>query len=502
MKQEQASLRGVMARRLRSFGANEKGFVLPVFAISLVALLGLTTLAHDVSILFNLQTQLQKAADAFALSGAAELDGRPDSITRAENAINTILANQNSSVWGGADGLQVTVQSRTYLTRLPAQDKDPNVSPYVVESEESAADQRSARFLRVAVTPVTIRTFFPATMFGAASNQMTTGASAVAGFRETVCRFTPVYICNPYENGSPTIYDAVKDPRERRRELSLKQGPHSSSSCPGNFGFLTVGDNGAKALREALAAISPPACYSKENVVTKPGNITSASDALNVRFDLYEGSAGGMKNANYPPATNVRKGYYRQGGACNQNAYECPSSKKGGVSCPTNLPFAGLGPDSGVTRTLCGGTVGNGMWDIEKYWTTNHSSSGRARPAGWDNGSPPSRYEVYKYEISQGFVQDPSLGEPGKTPETGAPACNAPGVATPDRRIIYGAVVNCLANADKFNGSAELPVETFAKFFLTRPVDSSNNNIYAELVGLVDPNTDEGVLHDSVQLYR
>lgn len=502
MNEARATHRNRLSRQLLRFGADENGIVLPVVAVSMVALLGLTTLAHDVSIFFNLQTQLQKAADAFALSAAAELDGRPDAITRAENAINTLLANQNSSVWGGADNLKVTVQSRAFLTRLPDHDYDPDVSPYVVADEIGEAGQRSARYLRVAVTPVTIRTFFPATIFGAASNQMTTSASAVAGYSETVCKFTPVYICNPYEAGSPSIYDAVKDPTERRRELTLKQGPHTSSSCPGNFGFLAVGDNGAKALREALAAVSPPKCYARDKVETKPGNITAASDALNVRFDLYEGSAASMNSASYPPAVNVRKGYYAQGNACNQTAYQCPTSKKGGPSCPKNLPFAGLGSDSATTRTLCGGAVGNGLWDVEGYWTTNHSSSGRARPASWTNASPPSRYEVYQYEIAEGYVNDPSLGEAGKSPEKGAPACNGPGLANPDRRIMYGAVVNCLANADKFNGSAELPVETFAKFFLTRPVDKSSNDIYGELVGLVEPNTDQGVVHDSVQLYR
>lgn len=489
-------------RRRTTFAADERGVVLPLVAMSLVALLGLTTLAHDVSIFFNLQTQLQKAADAFALAGAAELDGRPDAIERAENAINTLLANRNATVWGGAGHPNVSISSRLYLTRLPDNDYETDVSAYAVADETSAAGQKSARFLRVAVTPVTINTYFPATLFGAASNQMTTGASAVAGFSQAVCKFTPVYICNPYESGSPSLYDAARDPTERRRELTLKQGPNTSSSCPGNFGFLTVGDNGAKALREALAAINPPACYAKDGVVTKPGNITSASDALNTRFDLYEGSAGGMKNASYPPATNVRKGYYRQGGACNQQPYQCPTDKKTGVAtCPNPIPFMGFTGDSGASRTLCGGSVGNGMWDVEKYWSTNHGAAGRARPAAWTNADPPSRYEVYRYEIDQGFVNDASPGEPGKAGETGAPACNGPGRSNPDRRIMYGAVINCIENADKFNGSSELPVEAFAKFFLTRPVDSSND-IRGEFVGLVEPNTDQGVVHDSVQLYR
>lgn len=493
-------LRCAPHRRAR-FAGDEKGVVLPLVAMSMVVLLGLTTLAHDVSIYFDLQTQLQKAADAFALGGAAELDGRPGAIDRADNAINTLLANRNSSVWGGADQLQVTVQARSYLKRLPDRDHEQDVSAYAIADEASDAEQRAARFLQIVVAPVTIRTFFPATLFGAASNQLTTAATAVAGFSEAVCRFTPVYICNPYEGGSPSIYEAVQDPAERRRELTLKQGPHNASSCPGNFGYLSVGDNGAKALREALAAANPPKCYSKDNVTTQPGNITSASEALNVRFDLYEGSAAGMKNATYPPATNVRKGYYAQGNACTQQKYECPTNKSGVATCPNPLPFSALTADKGVTRSLCGGAVGDGQWDVDGYWVANHASSGHAKPAAWTNAAPPSRYDVYRYEIEQGYVNDPSTGEAGKAPETGAPACNAPGLSNPDRRIMYGAVVNCIANADKIAGRMDLPVETFARFFLTRPVEQTND-IHAELVGLVDPNTDQGVVHDSVQLYR
>jgi len=59
-----------------------KGAVGIYAALLLPVLAGTALLAVDASRLFNLQTALQKGADALALAGAAELDRKPDSITR------------------------------------------------------------------------------------------------------------------------------------------------------------------------------------------------------------------------------------------------------------------------------------------------------------------------------------------------------------------------------------------------------------------------------------
>lgn len=53
---------------------NEKGVALILVAISIIVLFGLGALAIDVGHLYNVKNQLQAAADAAALAGAAELD--------------------------------------------------------------------------------------------------------------------------------------------------------------------------------------------------------------------------------------------------------------------------------------------------------------------------------------------------------------------------------------------------------------------------------------------
>ena len=49
-------------------------------------MIGGAAMALDVSRLYTMQSSLQKAADAYALAAAAELDGRTDAITRANAA--------------------------------------------------------------------------------------------------------------------------------------------------------------------------------------------------------------------------------------------------------------------------------------------------------------------------------------------------------------------------------------------------------------------------------
>ena len=111
--------------RIMTFLADQSGAVLPIATVSLVVLVGFATLAVDLSRVMDLQTQLQKAADAFALAGAAELNGDPgggttlDAITRANNAIDNLMSSKNSTVFAGAP---VTVSAITYLATLPASD--------------------------------------------------------------------------------------------------------------------------------------------------------------------------------------------------------------------------------------------------------------------------------------------------------------------------------------------------------------------------------------------
>jgi hypothetical protein len=271
--------------------------------------------------------------------------------------------------------------------------------------------------------------------------------------------------------------------------------------------------NGANALRDAIGMVSPYACFRQNGVDTEPGFIASVRDAMNVRFDIYNASMSSVKNnANFRPARNVRKGYLASGGgggaACNAALAEDPNQAMG---LPRDNCF---GTD---TCPYMEGRMGDGTWDFDKYWTFNHTTATgeRTRPtvdgAAASNANLPSRYDVYRYEIDQGFVGDQSgqaATPPPANPEVGGPTCSSSTTSdTPDRRIFYAAIVNCQANLPPAlplgpGSQSGVPVAAFAKFFVTQPVEGSQDEIMAEIVELVTPGGVGGHNFDEVQLYR
>ena len=90
---------------------DESGVILPYVTIMLVVFVGVGALALDGARYMSLQTQLQKAADAAAIAGAAELDRLTTSTSRAYNAVQTTPLVTNSSLFAG----NVTVSNVRFL---------------------------------------------------------------------------------------------------------------------------------------------------------------------------------------------------------------------------------------------------------------------------------------------------------------------------------------------------------------------------------------------------
>jgi Putative Flp pilus-assembly TadE/G-like len=468
------------------------GIILPYVTLMLVAIVGVAVLALDGARYMSLQTQLQNGADALALAGAAELDRLPDAEDRAVHAIRSLLA--NSSLFGVGAERRVQVASIQFLSQIPSSD-DASMAEAVV-----ASDPTRARFVSLTVKPTTLSTILPASLFGG-SNTVTSGASAVAGFDQVVCQFTPLFVCNPYETEGMTyegataaLQAATADPAIRRRLIRLHQYRGANQYVAADYGFLESPSLGRsqEALIDALAKVRPTACFMQKAVNFRPGFVVSAREAFNVRFDIYEGAMTGNKNdANYRPAENVRKGYV--GGACR-------------AMPATNWPI-GSPPNQATgfpldrTWPYSQGRMGAGDWDFSTYWQVNHGGAGRSPPAvsgaPASNANPPNRYEVYRYEIEQGFVADRSPGG-----ESGAPACYGGGELPhrPDRRILHAAVINCRALDLSAGARSNIPVAAFGKFFLTLPLSRSQSDLYVEMVDLVKPGDD--VNFDMVQLYR
>jgi Flp pilus assembly protein TadG len=489
----------------RVFCRDTSGVILPYVTLLLLVLVGTSVLALDGARYMSLQSQLQNGADALALAGAAELDQKSDSITRATNAINNLVT--NATLYGTGDAANVSVSGTRFLSSLPASDTSD------ITAAEVTTDPIVAKFVEVTVQPVTLGTILPASFFGG-TNSVTAGAVAVAGFPNTVvCNFPPIFVCNPYETAGMTdaaataaFRNAMADPATLRRQFRLD----SSKTGPGQFGYLIPPDGctGASCLTDWIARTSPRACYSKAGVDLNTGEKTSVNAGFNIRFDIKTGSW--HPGANYAPAVNVRKGYVQKKNDSNWCAAVPATSSNADDNCKANTASAPA-PQQPIplpNDTFSGTNIqGDGNWNCASYWGNSHTS---AAPSGCAATNPTiSRYQVYKYEIDNSLVAEYSQYKaPACTnPETGSPLCagTANAVASPDRRNIVVAVINCLAHSAQITGGStanNIPVAAFAKYFITRPVgDDGTNNVYGEFTGFAT-RSDGVVILDQVQLYR
>jgi Flp pilus assembly protein TadG len=484
------------------FFRDTSGVILPFVTMLLVVLVGTSVLALDGARYMSLQTQLQNGADALALAGAAELDSTSSAITRATNAINNLVS--NSTLYGTGSAADVQVSGIQFLSSLPASDAS------AITSANVTTDPAQAHFVEVTVEPVTLTTILPAAFFGG-TNSVTAGAQAVAGFpNEVVCNFPPVFVCNPYETpgmaddaATQAFRTAMADPNTLQKQLRL----NNSKTGSGQFGWLIPPDGctGASCLQDWIARTSPKACYSKASVDLNTGQKTSVAAGFNVRFDIKTGSL--TPGTGYAPATNVRKGWVwpksGQKNWCNAALF---SSSQADQNCASNNP-PGTHSMALPLDTFTGTNIqGNGIWDCASYWVNSHTS---AAPAGCTATPTISRYQVYQYEIANNLVGESSqYNKPACTnPETGNPSCAgaSTAVATPDRRNIVVAVINCLAQSGLMGGGAtanNVPTAGFAKYFITQPVgDDGTQYLYGEFTGFATQ-IDGITILDQVQLYR
>ena len=85
--------RASVKRSLRAFRRDQRGAVAVWAVLIAPPLLGVAALAVDLSRIYSAQAEMQTAADALARAGALELDGSSGAITRANLAINNLVAN-------------------------------------------------------------------------------------------------------------------------------------------------------------------------------------------------------------------------------------------------------------------------------------------------------------------------------------------------------------------------------------------------------------------------
>lgn len=497
------------------FFKSDSGYALVLTLLFMPVFIGMSLLVIDISRGNNAQSDLQAAADALALAGARELDGGVNSIDRALGAMSNI--SNTVSFLGRTDEAAATTLTFAvdgvdnpftvvFLRQLPSNDDEPIDFSFCVTnaatSTTCSTDQGDARFVYVRAQSRDLSPFFA--LFFEGVNQVTdvpVAAQAVATYRTAACDVTPLFICNPFEGevADDSLQVAFSEGRLHGRLIRLiPRG--TGTAFPGNFGLLSSAEgNGVNTLRDIFATGGNRTCYESGLVETQTGRPAAIRTGINVRFDMYDGVMNGNRNdLAYAPASNVRKGFILDSGNnwCNADAAE-----------GTEEAWAMGFPDNDVMPlvTTSGARIGEGNWDLETYWAVNHpdqplppdsanSRDGRVTHA--PGAQMASRYDIYRYEIDNDRVADLSAGDPLRpgangdgTRESGLPQCTGTDdtmlstTRENDRRIIFAAIIDCLANADNA-GRSTLPVNSFASVFMVNPMLQGGTNV--EDAGVID----------------
>jgi hypothetical protein len=482
-------LGGLLCRLVADTG----GGILAFSVVLLLFVLGTGGLILDFSRVWNSQSELQAFADHAALVAAGELDGNPDAITRANNALAQLITDRQA--YASQDvTLDASDLQATYLRGLPAADTDDDFSPFVT------TDPALAQYVRVVVNPHTVSTIFANVLLAVSGNAQVdfdVAAAAVAGYTQYVCDITPLMFCTPDGMDRETLRSWVPG-----RQIRLKA---QSFWGPGAFGLLDINfdedgpcgtpNQGANFFRCAVAVErSITRCFSRRGVDIRPGQAAGPSESgLNARFDIYTTSLQSQRNnPDFAPAPNVIKGHKPSGGGSCIGNNPTPSNVAELPQAQCLLDENCSGPS---VRFSSSRTVDEGQ--RQTYVQQNYTDVGMADKTGGAN----SRYQMYKNEIANsgsGDILDTSAG----LEESGRASCSSTMSPDPDRRVLVAAAVDCSAMPP--GNASNVPVLDFYRIFMTNIAGAPDpTDVWIEVINPVDPfQAGSGFAHDFVQLYR
>lgn len=267
--------------RLKSEDKRERGSVLAMSALGMLAFLLATGMAVDLGHFYVVKSELQNAADAAALAGASALNsgatGIAEATRRATAAMNSYEFNSKG----------LTISDVKFAVNLGG--------PYVDAGAASgAAVVQKIRFVKVETPSVPVRVFFAAPVLGTSKNMRAEATAGMSVPITSVCDFLPVSVI---DYGTPIVPGQT---------YTFRSGP-SSHVSPGNYHILAVAGSGGKDVRDGLASgVDMCAEPGQEYAVdTKPG-VTAGPVrvGINTRFDDYGPQ---VDPVNHPPDTNVQE---------------------------------------------------------------------------------------------------------------------------------------------------------------------------------------------------
>ncbi|AZT83228.1 hypothetical protein EHN06_06515 [Marinobacter sp. NP-4(2019)] len=251
--------------------AFQRGAILPMVAISLIAILGMAALALDMSNAHLEKTRLQNALDAAALSAAKVLD-QTGNTALAESAGHTTFAANLAAPGNAGLGAAASDGSLTLVFEFSA-----TLNPFVSATSPP-------QYVRASVASYDVAEWFTP-VFG--FDDLTAAGTAVAGpstTLEDVCDVVPMMAC-----GTPDE-DNYGYSRGEVEQLKIGSGTTSEVGA-GNYYLIRLdGSQGGDDVRDAAAGKYDACLATDDDIETEPGNTVGPFvQGINTRLGIYKG---------------------------------------------------------------------------------------------------------------------------------------------------------------------------------------------------------------------
>ena len=531
----------MIPKAIRTFWTEDRAAISPLYAVGILALVGVSGVGFDYGRLMALDSELQNAADQAALAAATQLDGGDDAMTRARDAATNAFAAVASDYVNEtrfANDTRITSATNTRpITNLTFKFYD-GYEDDALGGEVAFNNTDGGDAEVVEVTVNARQVFYALTPVVGAMNSGPVIGKALAALETGTCNVPPMMFCVPEVGGIADASFPGSDDIGKGLKLHFKaNGPDSPGNpndetvdddsvwAPGNFGFLDLeylpngqGQNQTTGLNAAILGCTGAA------PISDPGFRTPQGSALNTRFDDYTNPAPNCDDStgNYCPAENVRRdmvSVQRRNNVapanlatqtCDaappNNSWEKIASLPATATTPDILvrpPLQGFPQDgcflSGANTpcTMIGNQTASSAtpnWNAAAYMTEHHG--GTALSTAAPNGT---RYEVYKWELEDmdsrlsspdpvgyfadkrnsgnNFDVDLYCSYPQAVNEDPVPAT----LTQKDRRILTVAAVDCTG----LNGKDAVKIVRWVDLFLVQPVATTANdrNFFTEIVG-------------------
>jgi Flp pilus assembly protein TadG len=282
---------------------DERGSIMIMTALSALFLLLMVGLCIDVSRIYMVRAELQKAADAAALTAARELNGGKKGIDDAVQQANNVILNNH-----GFGKAKVTIATVEFATSL-------NGAYMNAADAKQDATVKNIEFVRVTTQSTSTSMLFASSALGASRAESTRATAGISVAVSGICDFFPAAVA--LNDAIPAT--AEYDPPAKGTLMNLKfnQGTGNSAVLADKDYIIlevpAINGNGTGETAELTAGL-PNFCKKLGDVIhmtpssNKNNGPRNSGDGMNTRFNVYaNGYGNALVPSTFPPDLNINE---------------------------------------------------------------------------------------------------------------------------------------------------------------------------------------------------